>query len=84
MSISKLKKSALKIGIVGAGPAGLYFALLMKKSNPAHRITIIEQNPADATYGWGVVFSGRALSFLRETDADSYAEIEAHMQSGQE
>ncbi len=75
-----MKTPALKIGIVGAGPAGLYFALLMKKSNPAHRITIVEQNPAHSTYGWGVVFSGRALSFLSEADADSYVEIECQMQ----
>ncbi len=71
---------ALKIGIVGCGPAGLYFALLMKKHNPAHQIEIVEQNAAGATYGWGVVFSGRALSFLKDSDAPSYAEIEAQMQ----
>ncbi len=71
---------ALRISIVGAGPAGLYFALLMKKSNPAHEITIVEQNPAGATYGWGVVFSGRALGFLRDTDPAAYAEIESQME----
>jgi len=75
-----LKKPTLKIGIVGAGPAGLYFALLMKKSNPAHQVTIVEQNSVNTTYGWGIVFSGRALSFLRDMDAGSYAEIEANMQ----
>ncbi len=41
----------MKIGVCGGGPAGLYFALLMKKSNPASTITVVEQNPADATYG---------------------------------
>ncbi len=75
-----MKKPALKIGIVGAGPDGLYFALLMKKSNPAHEVTIIEQNPAHSTYGWGVVFSGRALSFLRGADVESHVEIESQMQ----
>ncbi len=70
----------MKIGILGAGPAGLYFALLMKKHNSAHQIRIIEQNPAGATYGWGVVFSDRALSYLQEHDAASYADIEAQMQ----
>jgi anthraniloyl-CoA monooxygenase len=44
----------MKIGVVGGGPSGLYFALLMKKQNPAHQVTIVEQNPAGATYGWGV------------------------------
>ncbi|MGH7770458.1 MAG: FAD-dependent monooxygenase [Candidatus Binatia bacterium] len=65
----------MNIGIIGGGPAGLYFALLMKKDNPSHEIEIVEQNPPDSTYGWGVVFSGRALSFLEESDRDSYADI---------
>ncbi len=67
----------MKIAIIGGGPAGLYFALLMKKHNPTHNITVIEQNPAGATYGWGVVFSDRALSFLKESEPESYADIEA-------
>lgn len=71
----------MKIGILGGGPAELYFALLMKKHNPAHQIRIVEQNPAGATYGWGVVFSDRALSYLQENDAASYADIEAQMQN---
>lgn len=65
----------MKIGIVGGGPGGLYFALLMKKSDPAHEVVVVEQNPAGATYGWGVVFSERALSFLEASDPDSYADI---------
>jgi 2-polyprenyl-6-methoxyphenol hydroxylase-like FAD-dependent oxidoreductase len=71
----------MKIGIVGAGPAGLYFALLMKKQNPAHEIRVVEQNAAGATYGWGVVFSDRALSFLSAGDADSYRDIERRLQT---
>ena len=39
----------MKIGIVGGGPSGLYFAMLMKKQNPVHQVTIVEQNPAGAT-----------------------------------
>ncbi len=71
----------MKIGIVGGGPAGLYFALLMKKADPAHQVTVVEQNPAGATYGWGVVFSDRALSFLKESDPESYADVEAALKA---
>ncbi len=71
----------MKIGIVGGGPAGLYFALLMKKLNPAWPIELVEQNPANNTYGWGVVFSGRALSFLESSDPDSYHEIKNRLET---
>lgn len=71
----------MKIGIVGAGPAGLYFALLMKRQRPDYAIHIVEQNPAGATYGWGIVFSDRALNFLETSDPASYADIKAQMQS---
>jgi 2-polyprenyl-6-methoxyphenol hydroxylase-like FAD-dependent oxidoreductase len=71
----------MKIGIVGAGPAGLYFALLMKRQHPDYRVQIIEQNPAGATYGWGIVFSERALGFLESSDPASYADILSQMQS---
>ncbi len=49
----------------------------MKKHNSAHQIRVVEQNPPGATYGWGVVFSDRALSFLRDSDPESYADIQA-------
>ena len=65
----------MKIGIVGGGPAGLYFALLMKGLNPSHEIRLVEQNAPNNTYGWGVVFSDRALSFLEESDPDSHLDI---------
>lgn len=76
-----MTEKALKIGILGGGPAGLYFALLMKRDNPAHVVTVVEQNPADATYGWGVVFSDRAVSFLKENDPASSLDIEAHLRT---
>lgn len=67
----------MKITIIGGGPAGLYFALLAKKHDPAHDIQILEQNPRGATYGWGVVFSDVGLSFLKEADPDFFAEFTA-------
>jgi 2-polyprenyl-6-methoxyphenol hydroxylase-like FAD-dependent oxidoreductase len=67
----------MKIAVIGAGPAGLFFSLLMKKHDPAHQIRVYEQNPADATYGWGVVFSDVALAFLREADEEFYNDFTA-------
>ncbi len=65
----------MRITIIGGGPAGLYFALLMKKTNPAHEVTVYERNAPDDTFGWGVVFSDKTLSYLRENDEQSYREI---------
>ncbi|GAC1565014.1 MAG: bifunctional salicylyl-CoA 5-hydroxylase/oxidoreductase [Ktedonobacteraceae bacterium] len=65
----------MKIIILGGGPAGLYSGLLIKKSNPAHDITIIERNAADVTYGWGVVFSDRTLASFQRADYKSYEQI---------
>ena len=56
----------MKIAVIGGGPAGLYFSYLMKRDDPALDIKVIEQNPRDATFGFGVVFSDRALEFLLE------------------
>src|SRR5947208_14603658 len=65
----------MRISVLGAGPAGLYFALLAKKSNPSHDIIVLERNPPDATYGWGVVFSEETLGALRDADRPSYDRI---------
>jgi len=65
----------MKIKIIGGGPAGLYFALLMKKSNPAHDIVLMERNAPGDTFGWGVVFSDKTLSYLESSDAESCARI---------
>jgi len=53
----------------------LYFAILIKKSDPSHEITVYERNGPDDTFGWGVVFSGRTLRNLREADRETHAEI---------
>ena len=65
----------MRINIIGGGPAGMYFAILMKQTDAAHDITIYERNGPDDTFGWGVVFSGKTLANLREADAISHAEI---------
>ncbi|HEU5459323.1 MAG TPA: FAD-dependent monooxygenase [Pyrinomonadaceae bacterium] len=65
----------MNINVIGAGPAGLYFAILMKMAKAAHRIKIHERNGPDDTFGWGVVFSGKTLANLRAADAESHAEI---------
>ncbi|MFL6252962.1 MAG: FAD-dependent monooxygenase [Actinomycetes bacterium] len=65
----------MRIGVLGGGPAGLYFALLAKRADPAHEITVVERNAPDATFGWGVVFSEETLGALRDADYPSYVEI---------
>jgi len=68
----------MKIVVLGGGPAGLYSALLIKKANPVHNITIIERNAPDVTYGWGVVFSDRTLASFQRADNKSYEQITNH------
>jgi anthraniloyl-CoA monooxygenase len=58
----------MKIVCVGGGPAGLYFALLMKKQDSAHEVTVIERNRPYDTFGWGVVFSDQTLGNLAGAD----------------
>ncbi len=65
----------MKITIIGGGPAGMYFAILMKHARAVHDITIYERNGPDDTFGWGVVFSGKTLTNLRAADEASHAEI---------
>jgi len=65
----------VKIVTLGAGPAGLYASLLLKKVDPSSEITVLERNPADATYGWGVVFSDQTLTEFREADYTTYPQI---------
>lgn len=71
----------MKIRILGAGPAGLYFAALMKRLDPTHDIAICERNPRDATWGFGVVFSDRALEFLRADDEALYRYLTPHLET---
>jgi anthraniloyl-CoA monooxygenase len=65
----------VKVRIIGAGPAGLYLAILLKKADRAHDVAVIERNAPDATFGWGVVFSEETLGALRDADPESHVEI---------
>jgi 2-polyprenyl-6-methoxyphenol hydroxylase-like FAD-dependent oxidoreductase len=71
----------MNILVAGAGPAGVYFAYLAKRARPEWRFRVVEQNPADATFGFGVVFSDRALEFLRADDPATYELITPQMES---
>ncbi|MES2948482.1 MAG: bifunctional salicylyl-CoA 5-hydroxylase/oxidoreductase [Pseudomonadota bacterium] len=66
----------MNIVCIGGGPAGLYFALLMKQANPSHDITVVERNKPYDTFGWGVVFSDATMDNMRVWDPTSAAEIE--------
>ena len=69
-----------RIEIIGAGPAGLYAAILLKTLSSQIKVRVSEQNPADATFGFGVVFSDNALDFLRADDPATHELITPRMQ----
>lgn len=71
----------MRIHIVGAGPAGLLFALLIKRRYPSWRVQVFEQNPPDATFGFGVVFSLHALAFLERDVPDFHALLTPRLES---
>jgi ribulose 1,5-bisphosphate synthetase/thiazole synthase len=60
-----LKYLIMNILCLGGGPAGLYFAVLMKQQNPANVITVVERNRPFDTFGWGVVLSDQTLANLQ-------------------
>jgi 2-polyprenyl-6-methoxyphenol hydroxylase-like FAD-dependent oxidoreductase len=71
----------MRIAVLGGGPGGLYFASLWKTRHPSDTVELFEQNPAGATWGFGVVFSDRALEFLREDDPGTVDLISPHMEA---
>ena len=71
----------MRIAVIGGGPGGLYFAYHWKTRHPDAQVDLFEQNPADATWGFGVVFSDQALEFLRADDPETVDAIAPHMES---
>ncbi|MGL3608061.1 FAD-dependent monooxygenase [Rhizobium sp. G187] len=70
-----------RVAVLGGGPGGLYFAYLWKTRHPEDFVQVIEQNPEGATFGFGVVFSSRAMDFLRADDPETADVIAARMQT---
>src|SRR3546814_18427599 len=68
----------MRISVVGGGPAGLYFAILMKAARPGVDITVYERNRPDDTFGFGVVFSDETLATFERHDTASYRQITEH------
>ena len=65
----------MKTTVLGAGPAGLYLSILLKKADPRHEVVVVERNPPDATFGFGVVFSEETLGRLRDADEPTFTAI---------
>jgi len=63
----------MKIAVIGGGPGGLFFSVMMKRADPSHDITVFERNAPDATFGFGVVFPERSMRYLRDADVDIHA-----------
>ena len=68
------------VEILGAGPAGLYTAILIRRLLPDVRVRVTEQNPEGATFGFGVVFSDQALEFLKADDPETHDLVTPHME----
>jgi anthraniloyl-CoA monooxygenase len=65
----------VQVAVIGGGPAGLYFSLLMKRAQPGSEVTVVERNRADDTFGWGVVFSNETLGHFKQADPESFGRI---------
>ena len=65
----------MNIVCIGGGPAGLFFAILMKRQDPTHRIAVVERNRPYDTFGWGVVFSDQTLDNVAAADPPTGREI---------
>jgi len=68
----------MKIAVVGGGPSGLYFAILMKRADASNEIVVFEQNLPGDTFGFGVVFSDATIVEVEAADVETYAAITDH------
>lgn len=69
----------LRITCVGGGPGGLYFALLMKRADSRHEVTVLERNRPDDTFGFGVVFSDATMAGIAGADSEAFAAISRYL-----
>lgn len=65
----------MNVNVVGAGPAGLYFAILLKKADSRHAVTVFERNRLDDTFGFGVVLSDATQDALADIDAETFEQV---------
>ena len=68
----------MRIAVVGGGPAGLYFSILMKRADPSHEILVRERNRPDDTFGFGVVFSDATIAEVESADEETYGAVTRH------
>lgn len=66
----------MRIAVVGGGPAGLFFAILMRRADPSCEVIVYERNRMDDPYGFGVVFSDATGDNLAAADPETYAEMQ--------
>lgn len=71
----------MRVKILGGGPAGLYAGFRIKRQFPASEVVVYEQNAVGETFGFGVVFSDKALEFLSAEDPETLAAITAGLES---
>ena len=62
----------MKITVIGGGPGGLYFSILLKRAIPNCQLDLYERNKADDSFGFGVVFSDETLNEFLSRDPKSY------------